>query len=180
MYEKMDNMLIPFLGDPQRAFSIREAARLTGTSPTTATLHLSALSRRGILTKRRERNLVLFQANTAGTAFKDLAVYQAIRRIRSSGLLEYLDQELHAPEAVILFGSYATGEYGKGSDIDLFVLSPVKKQLALAPFEKRLGTTIQLFLHTKQEVRQLARENRELLNNVVNGVRLSGFFEVFP
>ena len=61
---------------------------------------------------------------------------QIEERIRKIG--ERIKKEYRA-EKVILFGSYATGEAEKDSDIDLFIIAPTKE-----PFFQRMATVRRL------------------------------------
>ena len=66
-----------------------------------------------------------------------------------------------------------------GSDIDIFVLAHTKKELKLVECEKKIGAAIHLFVHTPKEIAKLKKTSPNLLNNILNGVRLAGFWEVF-
>src|SRR3989338_4067412 len=134
-------------------FSVREIARLLKINPSTASKYLQILAKDGFLRKRKEFNCILYQADAESEKFKDIKIYYNISKIRNSGLIEVIEDELY-PEVIILFGSYAKGENTKRSDIDLFVMN-------------------------KKKVENIKKENKELLNNIMNGIRMSGFFEVF-
>jgi len=100
-----------------------------------------------------------------------------VDQLYGSGLIAYLLEELAYP-TIVLFGSYAKGENHESSDIDIFVLADEKKHPDLTKYEKALGAKIQLFLHTREEFTQLKKTNKELINNVLNGIRLEGYLEV--
>ena len=51
--------------------------------------------------------------------------------------------------------------------------------MTVKEYEKKLRTEIQLFVHTPDEVDELKKTNKHLVNNIINGVRLYGFWEVF-
>lgn len=176
MFKKMNNM---FFDEPDKEVSVREYARLHGISPATASTYLKELTKQGYLKQRKERNLILFKANEESKAYKDAKVNNNITRIRSSGLIEELMSKLQQPLAIYLFGSYAKAENRKGSDIDLFIITRAKKQINLEKHEKQLGASIQLFVHTPEEIERIKLKNPNLLNNVLNGIKLSGFWEVF-
>ncbi|MBI4021282.1 MAG: nucleotidyltransferase domain-containing protein [Candidatus Aenigmarchaeota archaeon] len=181
MSKKIDAMTLldPFLAEPNRTFNVREMARLTRLNPTTCSRYLTSLRKQGFLVRKKERNLILYAADTESHAYRDFKIYRNIRRIRASGLLQHLEDALNYPEAVILFGSYAKGENAARSDIDLFILSESGKRLDLDAFERKLGASIQVFMHTRQELEILKVKNKELLNNILNGIVLLGFVEVF-
>ncbi len=179
MSTKLDNIIELFIEDSYSKFNVREVARLVKLSPSTASKYLNDASKRGLLKKEKSRNLILFSGDLESQKFRDIKIYNNIKKIRSSGLVEFIEKELNYPEVIILFGSYAKGENKKDSDIDLFILSESKNKPALDIFEKKLGTEIQVFLHSRKDLERMKTGNKELLNNIANGLRLSGFLEVF-
>lgn len=92
----------------------------------------------------------------------------------SSGLVNFLVQELSNP-VIIVFGSYARGEDTENSDIDVYVETPTKKDLNLGKFEKILQRKIHLFMY--KNLHEVGNHN--LRNNIVNGMIVNGFIEVF-
>jgi predicted nucleotidyltransferase len=93
-------------------------------------------------------------------------------RLYEIGLIDYLEKKL-VPETIILFGSIRKGEYDNESDIDIFVASTKKAKLDLKKFEKILGHEIQIFI--EKDINDL---QVHLKNNVVNGIKLSGYFKI--
>lgn len=177
MFKNME-ILVPFFDEPNREFSVREFARAAKISPAAASYQLKGLAKQKFLLSREERRCVLYKADESSDAYRDAKLYRNIRRIRLSGLIGFLEKELQHPLAIFLFGSYAKAENRKGSDLDIFVLSNKKKQLNIEQYEKSIGAPIQLFVHSPQEVVLLKNKNPNLLNNIANGVRLYGFWEV--
>ncbi len=178
MSKKIDDILVPFVEEPDRKFNVREVGRLLKINPSTASKYLYKLERGKFLISKRERKLILFSANTESQTFRDFKIYYNIKKIRQSGLVDFIEKETGFPLAIILFGSYAKGENAKRSDIDLFIFSESKTIPNLKKFEKDLGAEIQVFVHNRKEIEEMKTKNKELLNNIINGIRLSGFFEV--
>ncbi|MBI2134838.1 nucleotidyltransferase domain-containing protein [Candidatus Woesearchaeota archaeon] len=180
MSKKIDNgrILTLFFNEPQREFHIREAAKLTGINPMTATKYLEGFAKDGLLSRKNERGFVLYSANTEDRLFKEEKRHYNFIKIIKSGLIEHLEYELNHPESIILFGSFAKAENIPGSDIDIFILGAAKKQIILDKFENRLGAKIQLFVHSKKELNEMKKKSKELVNNIINGAKLSGFIEV--
>jgi len=181
MSKRIDNLEILkfFIDNPNQQFHIREVAKLTKLAPTTVTNYLENFKKNNILEKKKERNHVLYRANTENKSYKDIKLYYNIKKIRDSGLIDFLEDELNHPEAIVLFGSFRKSENIPSSDIDIFILSPIKKQLDLTIFEKKNKHNIQLFIHSKKELDLMKTDNKELLNNIINGIVLNGFLEVF-
>jgi len=176
MFEK-ENILKIFFKEPQREFHLREIARIAGISSSTAKKYLDSLEKEEIVTSRKERNLRIFMANLESRKYKQLKINYNVMKIINSKILEYLDREMNFP-TVVLFGSWAHGENGVHSDVDLFVLANSKKKVDLSKFEKRLGAEIQLFALSNKEFDRMKRKNKELVNSIINGITLSGFLKV--
>lgn len=107
-----------------------------------------------------------------GLFFKVKKANYYVERLFFSGVVNFLIKKLN-PSLIILFGSFRKGESNKESDIDLFVESPMKKNLDLRKFEKKLGHKIDLFVES-----DLKKLNGNLLNNVINGIKLYGSFKL--
>lgn len=182
MYNKMNNkeMILKELFDnPITEFHIRLLARKTGLNPNTIINITNELLGDNLIVKRKETetNRVIIKANFDDELFRAKKKAYNIERIIESKVLDFLNDELSHP-TVVLFGSYAKAENDNRSDIDLFVIADEKKKLDLFKFEKILGAEIQIFLHTKKELNKLKEGSKELINNVINGIILTGYFEV--
>lgn len=175
----MDNTLEHFMKEPEREFHIRELAKLTKKSPTTISKYLNLYKKEQLLTYKNKFNHLLYKANIENKAFKDAKLFYNIKKLRSSGLIEYLGEEFNHPEAITLFGSFRKAEDIASSDIDILIITPIKKEVNLSRFEKYLGHNIQLFLHSSKEIEEMKVKNKELLNSFINGLVLHGFWEVF-
>ncbi|MBI2666730.1 nucleotidyltransferase domain-containing protein [Candidatus Woesearchaeota archaeon] len=166
-----------FFEYPNKEYHLRQLARETRIHPNTIMTLSKELADEELIVKWKERNLVLMKANIQGVLYKAKKQAHNIEKIIRSGFLEFLNSELAFP-TIILFGSYAKAENYEKSDIDLFIIAETKKKLNLSQFEKKLGREIQLFLHTPEEFRKLKKDSPELINNVINGYKLSGYLEV--
>jgi predicted nucleotidyltransferase len=97
-----------------------------------------------------------------------------LRSIYESGLIKHLIENYSNP-VVVLFGSYSKGEDIETSDIDLYIETPKKQEFNLNKFEGILSRKIQVFNYKNlKEV-----PNPHLANNILNGITLNGFLEVF-
>ncbi|MEK6917978.1 MAG: nucleotidyltransferase domain-containing protein [Nanoarchaeota archaeon] len=174
----MDEILAYFYENPEKEYYVRELARLLKKSPTTISKNLKSLEKEGLLLHIRKYNHLLFRANTENKLFKQRKIHYNIEKIRRSGLIDYLNEFLNHPQAIILFGSFSKGENIYSSDIDILIISSLKKILNLERFEKKLDHEIQLFIHSNQEIEKMKSSSKELLNNFINGIVLEGYWEV--
>jgi predicted nucleotidyltransferase len=173
----MDKILESFIEEPEKEFFVREIARKLNKSPATISKYLKNYEKQGILISKEKFNHLLFKANTESIKFKQLKLSYNLNKIYESGLIDFLIKEFNHPNAIILFGSFAKAENIKTSDIDIFIVSSRKKELNLEKYEKKLGYNVQLFV--EKDIKKLKEKNKELLNNIINGITLYGFFEVF-
>ncbi len=175
----MERIFDFFKKEPEREFHVRELAKLTKKSPTTISKYLSKLEKDNLLISKYKFNHKLFKANSENPSFKDIKLFYNIEILRNSGLINYLIEEFNHPEAILLFGSFRKAENNQHSDIDILIITPLKKELNLTKYEKLLDIKIQLFLYSNSDIDKLKNKNKELLNNLVNGIVLYGFWEVF-
>ena len=165
MYEKVGQRILElFYEEPSLRLTIRQVASRTKLPHSTVQYQLKTLREMGIISENNQ------WIDSWQNQLKKSQYY--VEKIAQSGLVDYLEKEL-AASAIILFGSFRKGESVKGSDIDIFVEGAREKKLDLRPFEKALGHTIQLFVKPK-----ITALPPHLLNNVVNGIKLKGYFTV--
>lgn len=132
------------------------------------------LQSEGILTTLKTGNVVFYTADRSNENFLLEKKLYNIKLLYLSGLVEFIKKELSNP-AIVVFGSYAKGEDIEDSDIDLYIETPSNKELNLKDFEKKLKRKIQIFRHKNlQEIK-----NNHLANNIMNGITLNNYIEVF-
>lgn len=149
---------------PDKEFTVREITKLTNIPRATAHKYIVELKKQDLITKdNKAQNTLLF---------KTKKVNYFIEKIISTGLIEYIVKELN-PSCIILFGSIRKGESIKDSDIDIFIESSLKKNISPKIFEKKLKHKIQVFV--EPDIKNL---QPNLFNNVVNGIKLYGSFNI--
>lgn len=165
-----------FFDEPETEFSLAEIKRRSGKAATSVLLHLKELAKEGIIVKTSrkagKRQYPVYKSNQNSISYRHYKQIFNFNIIKRSGIIDFLKDQCF-PECIILFGSYARGEDIKTSDIDLYMQSKEKKIL-LQKYEKLLGRKIQL--HFKEDFN---RYPKELKNNIINGIILSGYLEAF-
>ena len=86
------------------------------------------------------------------------------------GLVNYLHEKFPL-NVIILFGSYSRGEDIEKSDIDI-ALDTKEKILELKEFEKKLNKKINI------EFIDFNKISKELRDNIINGIILSGYMQL--
>lgn len=159
--------------NPTSKLRVREIEKLLKLPLPSVIRYCKDLQKEGILTTIITGKVVFYTGNRANNNFLLEKKLYNIKSLYESGLIEYLKIELSNP-AIIVFGSYSKGEDTETSDIDLYIETPSKKETQLEKFEKILKRKIQIFKH--KEIHEI--KNKELADNIINGIVLNGFIEV--
>tara|TARA_Y100000034_G_scaffold133269_2_gene198279 strand:- start:77 stop:583 length:507 start_codon:yes stop_codon:yes gene_type:complete len=162
--EILDKIKELFFEYPNKEFTIREIAKKTKIPKSTVQKYLVYLRKEGLITKKNSANIEFFYKIEKITFF--------MKKIAKSELIDFLVSELN-PSCIILFGSIRKSDSNFESDIDLFVESYEEKKLNLEKYEKKLKHKVDL--HIRKKIHDL---NDNLFNNVVNGIKLQGYFNI--
>ncbi len=127
-----------------------------------------------ILKKTVISGITFYSADRASKQYLIKKKLFNIKVLFESGLVDFLISEFHNP-TIIVFGSYSKGEDTESSDIDLYIESSLHKKVNFDKHEKILNRNIQIFVH--RNIHNI--KNKELANNILNGVILNGYVEVF-
>ncbi len=161
-----------FFDDPLKDFQLREISRVIKLHHKSVLIYINQLLKLGLIKTNTKTLYKSYNANTENQMFQ---VYKKIinqMKIYESGLIDYLYEKL-MPNVIILFGGYAKGTDIKTSDIDLFIEAKEEK-INIIKFEEKLGRKIHLVF--EKDVNNLSKE---LKNNIINGVILSGNLRLF-
>ena len=163
-----------FFLEPTKKHYLIKISRKTGIAHTSIKKNLNKLLNNNIIKKdvetKASRKFPVYTANIDEKQYKNYKTLYNIQSIIEKGLIKYIQDKL-MPKSIVLFGSYSRAEDTEESDIDIFVECKSKK-INLEKFEKQLNRKIQL--HFKQD---FTKYPKELKNNIINGVTLSGFLQ---
>lgn len=161
-----------FFDSPTKEFQIRQISRKIRLAPTSVKKYLNEFVKERLALKINKGIYASYMANREDENFRLYKKINAVISISSSGLLEYLIKKT-MPDSIILFGSASRGEDIETSDIDIFIQAE-EADLNLKKFEKRLKRKITIFFEPN-----FNKLSKELKNNILNGVVLSGYIRVF-
>lgn len=161
----MNKILEVFYENPGKQFTVRELARLINIPRSTTHKYLVSFKKENLITSNNS-------SNDDYLLFKIKKINYYAEKIVESGLIDQIISKL-SPSCIILFGSFRKGESYSQSDIDLFVETQLSNTINLEKYEKKLKHTIQIF--TETDINKLPEK---LLNNVVNGIKLFGSFNI--
>ena len=163
-----------FFLNPTIKLRVRQIERQTKTSLPSVIRYTKELENEEILKSEKFSNVNVFSANRVSKKYLLEKKLFNIKKLFDVKLINNIIKEYdNAP--IILFGSYSRGEDIENSDIDLYIESLNKKELDLKEFEDKLKRNIQIFKHKNLE----EIKNKELANNIINGITLNGFIEVY-
>ena len=163
-----------FFTNPSAKLRVREMERALKLPLPSVIRYCKELEKEEILTTIKIGSVTFYTTNRASDKYLLEKKLYNLKIIYQSGLIGYLKKELSNP-AIVLFGSFAKGEDLEESDIDLYIETYSKRQVNLEPFGKILKREIQIFRH--KNLNELS--NPHLANNIINGIILNYYLEVF-
>lgn len=172
MFEKYNRykILKLFLFSPNDSFRLRELSKLSEISPSSVINYLNEFEKENLIIPYEKRGIPFYKSNLESerlTFYRKIAI---LYELENSGVIDFLWDKL-APESIILYGSYAKGEFTEDSDIDLFIVGN-EKEIDLSDFERKLDAPIHLMF--EKDIKKIPCS---LKNNLANGVVLKGYFK---
>lgn len=169
-------ILKEFFENPDDKYSIRELSRILGINHTTVRQHLNKLEKEGYLVSIKE-GVYTFYKLILNKKTLNLKLYYNLEKIRESNIVEDLEQNYDLP-IIVLFGSYANAMDNSTSDIDLCLITNVDKEFPTKKYEKKINRKVSIHKFSKMSWQKTKQLNPELINNICNGMVLSGELEV--
>ena len=157
---------------PEEKYYVRELARLAGISPGTVKYELDNLAEADLVTRVKDGNRVVYQANTYSP------VHEELRSIvsKTSGIPLAIGKVLNRfgkkIERAFIYGSMAKGTNQSRSDVDLLVVGEVPFATlisSLAPLERAIRREINVRLIARQEFADKLRKRDRFLSGLMKG-----------
>ena len=174
--ERKLTILTPFFEDPNRKFSIRELSRILKINHTTVRQYLNKLVKENFLSSEKER-LYSFYRLVLDKKTLNLKLYYNLEKIRKSRIIEDLEKSYDLP-VIVLFGGYASAMDDTTSDIDLCLISNIEKEFSTEKYKKKLNREVSIHKFNKTSLEKAKKSNSSLINNICNGIVLSGELEI--
>jgi predicted nucleotidyltransferase len=164
--------------NPESSFNINELSRRTGFSIRGVDRELKSLFSGGILTKIVSGNQHRYQLDPScpinreikGIIIKTVGITHVLKKA-----LEPVEEDI---ERAFIYGSFASGDYGNESDVDLFIvseLSGLKLAELLGPVQNEIGRSINISQFTLAEYDSRKRENDHFITRVLDGPKIIVF-----
>jgi len=165
-----------FFEDPDKEFYIRELSRILKINHTTIRQYLNKLVMEELLTLKKNRIYSAYKV-IISRKYLNLKLFYNIEKIRKSKIIESIQESYDFP-VIILFGSYAKATDTKNSDIDICIISEIKKEFDTKKYKKLLNKEVEIHHFTKANINTMIKKNPEFINSLCNGIVLSGELEI--
>jgi predicted nucleotidyltransferase len=163
-----------FLKNPTIKLRVRQIEREVKVPLPGVIRYVKELEEEGILKSLEIANIKVYMANRVSEKYLLEKKLFNVKELYEVGLIENMVKEFSNP-TIVVFGSYSRGEDVEKSDIDIYIESVSKKRIKFEKFEKKLERKIQIFVY--RDISKI--KNKNLANNIINGILLNGFVEVF-
>jgi predicted nucleotidyltransferase len=163
-----------FFTNPTAKMRVRQLERDLKLSLPSVIRFCKELKMEGILNTVKIGNVLFYAADRTNKNFLFEKKLFNLKKIHYSGIIDHIRTELSNPP-IVLFGSYSKGEDIEDSDVDLYLETPSNKNIDLSEFEKKIDRKVQLFKF--KNIREVP--NVHLANNIINGIVLNNYVEVF-
>lgn len=155
-----------FFKEPAEIHFIKEISRKIKIAPTSVRNIIKDLDKNRLIVKKQSKP---FNGYIANRESEDFIFYKKIYNLYSlKDLTREIINQIY-PSAIVLFGSYSRGEDVKSSDIDIFIISKVKKEINVSLFEKILERKINILVLDKIE-----KLDESIKKKINNGIVLYG------
>ncbi|HII15135.1 MAG TPA: hypothetical protein HA362_02380 [Nanoarchaeota archaeon] len=161
---------------PLRQWHFNELVKDSKVTRAVANKWLKRYVRQGLVKRVKEKGkFPYFTCGMDNPAYISKKRLMALEQVYKSGLAEHLIN-LKEAKSVVLFGSFARGDWHKDSDIDIFIYGD-SRGFEKSKFELKLKRPVELHVfETKEDLRQV---KTGLLKNVLNGYALKGQMQDF-
>lgn len=162
-------LLTLFLLNPGREYYVREIARMTEENTNAVRRELANLESFGLIAGQKKGNQQYYTVN------QDFFLYEDLQKIvlKTEGVARLIKEKLGNQkniDCMFIFGSFARGDAGAKSDIDLFIVGDVDED-TLIPLvhesERTLNREINYTLMRRSEFKKRKSTGNPFVKNVI-------------
>jgi predicted nucleotidyltransferase len=171
MFEKYKDwkILKIFLNNPDHSYYTKELSRNTGIGSGTVNNFLKNIHKDDILLKEIVGNVHLYHLNNESEVVKQLKKFNILLIFKKN---KFIDEFLKNNEniiSIILYGSYANGEYDSKSDIDLLILVNKKKRYTeiIQKLESKIKKVLSLQIFTISDWQKIKEKDNIFYESII-------------
>jgi predicted nucleotidyltransferase len=162
-------LLTLFLMNPDKELYIRQLTRMTTENINAIRRELTNLEKIELLISRKQGNTKYYQVN------KKMPIYPELTSIilKTEGIAKTLQENLKTIgtiQTAFIYGSFASHQAGRQSDIDLFIIGTVDENKLISLIKKielQLTREINYNLFTPKEFAETLKKKDPLITNVL-------------
>lgn len=157
------------LFNKQDDFHTRELARRTGVSPPYVMKELRNLKGLGILSEKREGNMVFYKINESSSIVEDLKRLFLKTESLGTELFQRLKKDQEKIRYALIYGSFAKGTEISSSDIDLLVIGDIEEDRVASHVlraQSRIGREINYIIWSEKEFLEKSVQQVALLREI--------------
>lgn len=162
-------ILTLFLMNPEKEMFIREVSRTINENINAVRRELSNLEDIGLLISINKGNMKYYTVN------QDFSIYPELKSIilKTEGISRIIKDDLVKLgniELAFIYGSFASGEEGKDSDLDIFLVGDINEDHIIKAFsslEETLSREINYVLFSKEEFNQRIKDKDPFISHVL-------------
>ena len=167
-----------FLAHPHELFYAYQVAKSLGISPTSSNTAVKNFSQKGFLIIEEQGYATLYRLNIENEIVKSLKRAYGLDFVISVKPENIILKTDPNALSIAIYGSYASGSFDEGSDIDFLVVTPSDKDLYVNIFkalEQMFDKEVNFTIFKLSEWRALAtKKDAFYLNVVSNHIQLYG------
>jgi len=161
-------LLSKFIMNPGRRFHIRELSRETGIPYGMLYREVKNLVSLDILIEERRGKVTLVSANEKLPFFPELRGL-VMKTVGLGDLMRNALSGLKGIRYALIYGSFASGEYAEGSDVDVLIVGNVGEDevlKAVSKVEREIGRDVNYILWSEREFLKRAERKQHLLTEI--------------
>ena len=155
-----------FLFSPSNSFNINEVAKEAKVSVFPAKNYCDSFLKENFLTVENVGNQRRFSLNNKNPYVKEMKKTFSLIKLRDLGIEKIVDKE--KAYSLVIYGSFANGEYTKDSDLDILLIGE-KGDVnfrQVTDIEKALNREIQLTIYKWTEWEKMKKEKKAFTREV--------------
>ncbi|MDD9952843.1 MAG: nucleotidyltransferase domain-containing protein [Candidatus Woesearchaeota archaeon] len=167
---KKEELKAYFFQNPSAKLRVRQLERATSISLPAVIKYTNELVKEKFLQLYEVSGVRFFTSAQTKEFYRAKQLYN-LKQLYDSGLVDYLEEH---NANVILFGSFSIGEDREESDIDLYVECSEELRKT-EDYSEVLRKELHIFRHSNLK----SIKNKQLTNNILNGITLTGTVKVY-
>lgn len=172
--KRIQDILSFFFLNPKRRLYLRQLSEDLSIDKGNLSRYLVSLVEEGVLSAEEDGQRKYFFLNGSYPLLSELKRMTA-GDVKPEHLLKKKLAKVSGLESAYIFGSYAAGNFGKQSDIDLLLIgshSPMAARSELVVLQKRLGREINAIDYTREEYKEKMKDKDGFLAKVISGPKI--------